>query len=581
MKKERLIMVLLLLMSIHNGFAQSDNVITNDTFWKTKTGGYIYSQGGGIFRFPDAQGKEHYYWYGVKYQEAVDYCPKALGGSNSNNTHFVSVTCYRSDDLVNWTFVRDVLTSSSAGWAYWVGRLGVAYVEEAKKYALLVQFNDNVGVFTCNTPYGSYIKHNQIDMTSMIGTPNTGDQTVFTDPDTGKSYLCYSYGKGRSRIYLSEIGLLSNGKIGLKDCHEIYKGSGREGDCMFKYKNKYYVCASDLYGWNASNVYYLEASSIYGPYTPTNSMQKMPGADADYGHVTQTGFFYTVRGTKQETVIYCGDRWAGFAGNGNGFNQWCPVSFVNNKPYFNSISQWHLDAETGEWWVGQDNNYVKNFSFDADRVNIPSANKPSQAYLRGWTTTVMKGNKVVIGDANSPVLNSKNSKEDRAKVMGNFCMNISDKADFKRKVSQVIKSTTDVPLPDGSYTLSCYVKCSAAFSELYMYAKVGPDTMRIDLPKAVSAWTKVELCDVAVTGGQVEVGFLADGAANDWCRIDDVSLVRKGDTSGTTTMSLPAINDGTGTYYSLDGTPLSHPHKGVNIVRKTLGGKTTTYKVIK
>jgi hypothetical protein len=37
-------------------------------------------------------------------------------------------------------------------------------------------------------------------MTSIIGTPNTGDQTVFTDPDTGKSYLCYSYGKGRSRI---------------------------------------------------------------------------------------------------------------------------------------------------------------------------------------------------------------------------------------------------------------------------------------------------------------------------------------------------------------------------------------------
>ena len=311
------------------------------------------------------------------------------------------------------------------------------------------------------------------------------------------------------------------------------------------------------------------------------SRQKMPGADADYGHVTQTGFFYTVRGTKQETVIYCGDRWAGFAGNGNGFNQWCPVSFVNNKPYFNSLSQWHLDAETGEWWVGQDNNYVKNFSFDADRVNIPSANKPSQAYLRGWTTTVMKGNKVVIGDANSPVLNGKNSKDDRAKVMGNFCMNISDKTDFKRKVSQVIKSTTDVPLPDGSYALSCYVKNSAAFSELYMYAKVGPDTMRIDLPQAVSAWTKVELNDVAITGGQVEVGFFAQGAANAWCRIDDVSLVRKGDSADTNAISLPAIHDGAATYYSLDGNPLSHPHKGVNIVHKKMGGKTTTYKVIK
>ena len=51
-------------------------VITNDTFWQTTSGSYIYSQGGGIFRFPDAQGVEHYYWYGAKYQEAVDYCPK-------------------------------------------------------------------------------------------------------------------------------------------------------------------------------------------------------------------------------------------------------------------------------------------------------------------------------------------------------------------------------------------------------------------------------------------------------------------------------------------------------------------------
>lgn len=69
--------------------ADNANRITNDTFWKTTTGSYIYSQGGGIFRFPDAQGVEHYYWYGAKYQEAVDYCPKALAGSKSNITNFL------------------------------------------------------------------------------------------------------------------------------------------------------------------------------------------------------------------------------------------------------------------------------------------------------------------------------------------------------------------------------------------------------------------------------------------------------------------------------------------------------------
>jgi len=525
--KKQLLTLVIATMTLTCAYANDVDapVINNDTFWKTTSGSYIYSQGGGIFRFPDAQGKEHYYWYGAKYQEAVDYCPKALAGSKSNITNFLSVTCYRSDDLVNWTFVNDVLTSSSAGWAYWVGRLGVAYIPEAKKYALLTQFNDNVGVYTCNTPTGSFVKHNQIDMTSMIGTPNTGDMTVFTDPDTGKSYLCYSYGKGRNKIYLSEIGVCADGKIGLKDCHQIYKGSGREGDCMFKYKNKYYVCASDLYGWNASNVYYLEASDIYGPYKPTNNMQVMPGSADDYGHVTQTGFFYTVRGTKQETVIYCGDRWAGFAGNGNGFNQWCPISFVNDKPYFNSLSQWHLNAETGEWYVGKDNNYVKNFSFDADRVNIPSANKPSQAYLRGWTTEVKKGNKVAIGNENSPVLNATNSSTDRATVMGNHCLNISDKVDFQRKVYQKISSTVNVPLQDGHYTLKAYAKLGSTFNELYMYATSGGDTFKADLAIADGQWHLYTISDVAVVDGTVEVGFYADGPANGWCHIDDVALV--------------------------------------------------------
>ena len=561
---------------------QANDVITNDTFWKTTTGSYIYSQGGGIFRFPDAQGVEHYYWYGAKYQEAVDYCPKALAGSKSNITNFLGVTCYVSDDLVNWKYVRDVLTPSAAGWAYWVGRMGVAYIAEAKKYALLTQFNDHVLVATCSTPTGNYARHNEIDMTSMIGTPNTGDMTVFTDPDTGKSYLCYSYGKGRSKIYLSEIGVCSDGKIGLKDCHQIYKGSGREGDCMFKYKNKYYVCASDLYGWNASNVYYLEATSIYGPYTPTNNMQKMPGADADYGHVTQTGFFYTVRGSKQETVIYCGDRWAGFAGNGKGFNQWCPISFVDGKPYFNTLSQWHLNAETGEWWVGDDNNYVRNHFFNADRVSIPSSNKPSQADLKGWKTTVIKGNKVVIGGADSPVLNASNSKEDRAVVTGNYCLNIQDKVDFTRKVSQTVKSTPVVELKAGRYTLRCYVKSGSAFNELYMYAKVGNETRRADMPYSDSKWHEVVIEDLQVSGGQVEVGFYADGKANAWCHIDEVSLVRKGDIEDATGISQ---NLSTTTqhrcYYNLSGIPSSEPHKGINVVRETINGKIRSYKIVK
>ena len=95
-------MVILALMSVLISYAGNFNTITNDSFWKDTSGGYIFSQGGGIFRFPDPKtGEQHYYWYGVKYKEAMLYAPDALAGSKSNMTNFVSVTCYQSDDLVN------------------------------------------------------------------------------------------------------------------------------------------------------------------------------------------------------------------------------------------------------------------------------------------------------------------------------------------------------------------------------------------------------------------------------------------------------------------------------------------------
>ena len=560
------------------------NTITNDTFWKTTSGSYIYSQGGGIFQFPDSKGVKHYYWYGVKYQEAVDYCPNALAGSKSNLTNFVSVTCYQSDDLVNWKFVRDVMTTTTFNghdWAWWVGRLGVAYVDSLKTYALFVQYNDKVGVFTCSTPTGNFVYHQQIDMTAMTGKSNTGDQTVFTDDD-GQSYLCYSYGSGRSKIYLSKIGVCSDGKIGLLDCNQIYKGSGREGDCMFKYKGKYYVCASDLYGWNASNVYYLESSSIYGPYTPTNNMQKMPGADSDYGHVTQTGFFYTLKGTKEETVIYCGDRWAGFAGNGNGYNQWCPISFDNGTPYFNSLSQWNLDGVTGEWTVGDDNNYVKNGSFDADRVNIPSASKPSQTYLKGWSSSVIKGNAIVIGGTDSPTLNASNTSSDRAIVQGNHCLNLYDKVDYTRKTYQKISSTTRVPLTDGKYRMTCKVKSGSAFKSLYMYAKSNGVEYKGDITYSDSEWHEIQITDIVITGGSVEVGFYCDGIAGDWARVDDVTLVKTGDLEASGIINHGAVVGAkSAQIFDSTGKRLSDFQRGLNIVREICDGHVVTKKVLR
>ena len=99
--------------------------ITNDVFWNTAEGMPLYSQGGGIFRYPDPDtGRLRYYWYGVRYAEAVRY--REDPSVTYPACTFEAVTCYSSDDLINWYYEGDVLTREEVdcyGRAGWVGSL--------------------------------------------------------------------------------------------------------------------------------------------------------------------------------------------------------------------------------------------------------------------------------------------------------------------------------------------------------------------------------------------------------------------------------------------------------------------------
>jgi len=515
------------LLLLHSAIveAQYQN-IKNDIFWNTKDGLPIYSQGGGVFKFPDPiSNKMKYYWYGAHYKEAETY--RNDPSVTQNGVHFESVTCYSSTDAINWSFEGNVLTKEELlkqERMTWVGRLGVAYIKELNKYAMFVQHGRGVLIAISDSPLGPFTWHQKISMQEMIGTPNTGDQTVFTDEDDGKSYLIYSYGSGRNKIYVSEIGV-KEGKVNLLDCTEVFRGEGREGNCMFKYGGRYYMCASNLYGWDASYAYYIVADNLRGPFKPTNEMLVMKGNEYDYAHVTQTGFFFSVKGRKQETIVYCGDRWADFAGNGVGYNQWFPISFNDTIPYFNSLSSWSLDAKSGEWKVSGNNNFVKNGSFEADRKLIPSRVKPVQTELMGWTTTVIDGNKISLDSNNSPVLNHNNSTEERRIVIGERSLNINDKIDFKRKVSQVIASTSYVELKDGYYKLTGKVKNAGGFSTLEMYAETNGKRLTCSI-KENAEWTTISIDKIPVRKGEIEIGFLAKGGANASCYVDDVILIK-------------------------------------------------------
>jgi hypothetical protein len=476
------------------GPAPTGSLIRNDTFWKDTSGATIYSQGGGVLKVGAT-----YYWYGVKYNGAVTYAANPSG--KNSDTAFVAVTAYSSTDLVNWKFENNVLTAASSGATGWVGRMGVAYHAATQKYVLVSQYNGSHGAgelfATSSTPSGDFaVDHVQATVTNVANN-TTGDQTLFTDDD-GKAYLICSSSMGRANLYVAP--LRASDYLNIEPATRIFNGAGREGNAMFKYSGRYYFCSSDLHGWNASHTYCISATNIMGPYDPEAVMEN---TDSDFSHVSQTGFFITVQGTAGTTVIFAGDRWSDFAGNGIGYNQWCPLSFNGTSPQFQSVSEWSLNADLGTWAVGSGNNYALNPSFEADRVAVT---QPA-----GWTTST-------TSSGVTPFTNVSPGHT------GRWSFQLSHTASYDATIEQ-----TATHLPNGTYSLSAWVKSSGGQSVAQIYAKgFGGSQMAHSINSAITSFTQVTIPDIAVSSGTCQIGVTTTASANQSVTFDDVSFVRTG-----------------------------------------------------
>ncbi len=478
----------------------SSQLIRNDVFWKDTSGNPIYSQGGGILKVGNI-----YYWYGVKYERAVTYAAQPEWQKSPSN--FSAVTAYSSTDLVHWKFEGDIIKAGAPGKMFepsaWVGRLGVVYNSTSHQYVLITQYSSKTkggGILfaTSDAPTGAFTYHHIQKQIENVVVPGTGDQTVFIDDD-GKPYLIFSNAKGRSHLYVAP--LRASDYLNIEPATNIYNSAagGREGNAMFKYNGLYYFCSSDLHGWNASHTYCMTASNITGPYS---AEAMMSGTEADFSHVSQTGFFIPVQGSAATTILFAGDRWSNFAGNGLGYNQWMPLSFNGTVPHLHSVSEFNLDADAGTWTVGSRNNYILNPSFEADRV--------VQTSLTGWVTSwtnlteVSPHNNVVGGHTGRWAL----TQTHNAPYMGSTYQN--------------------VVLPNGTYTLKTWVKSSGGQSvaKIYVHGYGGAE-IAYSINTAIDHWTEITFPHIVVSNGSAQVGVYSEGKANDWLKVDDFSLIRE------------------------------------------------------
>ncbi|MHA6532072.1 family 43 glycosylhydrolase [Paenibacillus sp. BAC0078] len=500
-KKHRLLHSFLLLMSAVLLFgaasaSASSETLTNDVFWKDTSNNPIYSQGGGILKVGST-----YYWYGVKYNGAVTYYNNPV--SKNNDSSLNAVTCYSSTDLVHWKFEGNVINSASDGSTWdtdWVGRLGVVYNSNTKKYVLITQYVGSAGsgiaFATSSSPTGTFVfDHVQTSIANVVNNMS-GDQSIFIDDD-GKPYLVFSNTKGRSHLYVSP--LRSSDYLNVEPATNVFNSSsgGREGNAMFKYNGVYYLASSDLHGWNASHTYYITATNILGPYSAEAVMNN---TDADFSHVTQTGLFVSVQGTSGTTILFGGDRWSDFAGNGIGYNQWMPITFNGSVPTLNSLSEFNLDATAGTWSVGSGNNYALNPSYEADRV--------AQTALAGWTNWTN-----AAADPNSNVLGGHT---------GRWSAQQSGTAAYSTSRYQNLTN-----LPNGTYTLKVWVQSSGGQMAAQIFVKnYGGAEKNAAINTAIGSWTQVTIPNINVTNGSAQIGVYSVANAGNWVKVDDWTFIK-------------------------------------------------------
>lgn len=451
------------------GASASSALIINDRFWKDTTGTPIYSQGGGVLQVGDT-----FYWYGVKYRGAVAYAANP-GGGIASDTGFAGITIYSSKNLADWKLENTVMPGNTNGW---FGRLGVVYHAGTKKYVLVAQGGGGLYFATSDTPAGAFTFNNvQMNLPGIVNGA-TGDQTTFQDDD-GQAYLVSSSSNGRANRYISP--LRASDFLAAENAVLVYRGTGREGNCMFKHDGTYTFCSSDLHGWNASQTYCVSAPNIRGPYS---AEFVLAGTAADFSHVTQTGFFISVKGSAQSTIIFAGDRWSDFAGNGLGFNQWMPISFDGATPRLQSLTHWSINPATGSWTVGAENNYALNPSFEADRVAMT---QPA-----GWVTT--SGTNVQGGHT------------------GRWGWQLAGTSTLGQTIASV---------PNGTYTLTVWARAASAGAQLYAKGFGGTD--KTTAIAAGTGWINVTLPGISVSNGRCEIGVTTSGQT---VTVDDFVLSR-------------------------------------------------------
>jgi len=271
--------------------------LINAIQWADTSGNPIQAHGGGMIKVGT-----YYYWF----------------GENRDDTgHFKGVSCYRSTDLVNWTYIRDVLTKNSASELNysWVERPKVMYNASTGQFVMWMHWEDGVNygqaraaVAYCSTVDGNYTYQGSFRPLSGQGITDHGidgymsrDCSVFVDTDGTGYFISAANENADLMLYKLTADYKRIDSLVAK----LFAGSKREAPCLFKRGNYYFLLTSGCTGWSPNQAMYSVSSSLSSGWS---NLTNIGDGNTFY---SQPAFVIPVQGTSSTTYLYTGDRWGG------------------------------------------------------------------------------------------------------------------------------------------------------------------------------------------------------------------------------------------------------------------------------
>jgi hypothetical protein len=318
--------IVIILLSVLSAFAYGQGkryqAIFSGTPWLDDRGNVVSAHGGCIIK-----NKDRCYFFGECHADT----------SNA----FTGFNCYSSADLYNWKFETVALSVQDTG------RLGPNRVGERPKvmrcpatgeYVMFMHSDDRayknpcIGYATAKQITGPYIFRGALLFNDEP--IKRWDMGAYQDND-GNGYILTHGGN----IYK----LSADYKSIIQTIVQNF-APNTESPAIFHKGHTYFWLCSHLTSWERNDNVYYTANSLQGPW-------RYRGTFAPEGTLTwnsQTTFVLPVKGTKDTTFMFMGDRWSFPHQNSSATYVWQPMKVLDSSLSIPSYHRaWNIDVTTG------------------------------------------------------------------------------------------------------------------------------------------------------------------------------------------------------------------------------------------